>query len=158
VNPGNPNAEADAPQMQEAGQVLGLRVFVMNASREQDFVGVFAAIRERRAEALIVHNDSLFQSRHRQLIELAARHAVPAIWTAGRYPRDGALIGYGTNTWDLYRQAGVYVGRVLKGEKPAQLPVLQPTTFELVINLKTAKALGLEVPATLLARADEVIE
>ena len=158
VNPRNPSAEADALQMQEAGQAVGLRVFVMNASREQDFDAVFAAIRERRAEALIVNNDSLFQSRYRELIELAARHAVPAVWTAARYPRAGGLIGYGTNTWELYRQAGVYVGRVFKGEKPADLPVLQPTRFELAINLKTAKALGLEIPPTLIARADEVIE
>jgi putative ABC transport system substrate-binding protein len=158
VNPRNPNADPDVRQMQEAGKTVGLRVFAVNATSEQDFDAVFAAIQERRAEALIVNNDTLFQSRHLQLIALAARNAVPAIWTGPRYPRIGALIAYGTNAPELYRQAGVYVGRVVKGEKPADLPVLQPTRFELAINLKTAKALGLDVPPTLVARADEVIE
>ena len=158
VNPTNPNSHSDAMEMQVAAQVIGLRCLVVNAAGERELDAAFATIWERHAGGLIVNNDAVFQSRDVELIALAARYAMPTMWTASRFPQRGGLVSYGTDTSEMLRQAGVYVGRILKGEKPGDLPVMRPSKFELVINLKTAKALGLTIPPNLLATADEVIE
>ena len=158
VNPSNPNAEPDAAEMQAAARVVGVDIAIVNARSEHDFDLAFDTIAQRRADALIVHIDALFQGRVGRIVALAARHAVPAVYSWRGYVVAGGLMSYGTDVGPLQRQAGIYVGRILKGEKPTDLPVVQPTRFELVINLKTAKALGLEIPPKLLALADEVIE
>jgi putative tryptophan/tyrosine transport system substrate-binding protein len=158
VNPSNPNAEPDAAEMQAAARVVGVDIAIVNARSEDDFDPAFDSIAQRRADALIVHIDALFQGRVGRIVALAARHAVPAVYAWRGYVVAGGLMSYGTDIGPLQRQAGIYVGRILKGEKPTDLPVVQPTRFELVINLKTAKALGLEIPPKLLALADEVIE
>jgi putative ABC transport system substrate-binding protein len=161
VNPRNPNTEPFIADMQAAAKVLGLKLLVVNAVNAPDLVAAFATIVQQRADALVVGTDTLFNGprRTQQLITLAAVHAVPAMFGNGRdVVAAGGLISYGTDSNVLLRQAGVYIGRILKGEKPADLPVMRPTKFELFINLKTAKALGLTVPESFLLRADEVIE
>jgi putative tryptophan/tyrosine transport system substrate-binding protein len=155
VNPSNPNT---ATAVQAAGQVLGRRIHVFNASNEGDLDLAFAGLGQQRAGALLVSPDPLFTSRREQIVTLALRHAMPTMYQFREFVAAGGLISYGVDLKDTYRQHGIYVGRVLKGASPADLPVMQPTKFELVINLKTAKALGLSVPPTLLGRADEVIE
>jgi putative ABC transport system substrate-binding protein len=153
----NPNVTAN-DQVQDtldAARALGLRVNVLKAGNESEIDAAFAAL---SADALVVAANPFFTARRAHIIALAARHALPAIYSVREWAAAGGLMSYSTSVRDAYRQGGVYVGRILKGEKPADLPVIQPTKFELVINLKTAKALGLTVPETLLATADEVIQ
>jgi putative ABC transport system substrate-binding protein len=158
VNPNNPLAEAFVTDVRAAAAAIGRQIEVLTASTSRDIDTAFAMLVEKRADALLVGLDPLFVSRRVQLATLAARHAVPAIYAFREDAEAGGLMSYGPSNTDLVRQAGIYTGRVLKGEKPADMPILRATKFELVINLKTAKALGLEVPAALLATADEVIE
>ena len=158
VNPTNPNAETLLRDLQAAARTLGLQLHVLRASTERDFDTVFATLVQLRAGALVIGTDPLFISRSEQLAALTVRHAVPAIFQFREFAAAGGLMSYGGSSTDSYRLAGVYTGRILKGEKPADLPVQQATKIELIINLKTAKALGLTVSLPLLGRADEVIE
>jgi putative tryptophan/tyrosine transport system substrate-binding protein len=158
VNPTNPNAETQSRSIQQAALRLGLNLHVLNASTEGDFDAVFTKLGDLQAGALIVGHDVFFNAQTRQLAALTVRNRIPAIYTLPEFAASGGLISYGASRIDAWHQAGVYVGRILKGEKPAELPVIQPTTFEMAINLRTAKALGLTVPLPLLGRADEIIE
>jgi putative tryptophan/tyrosine transport system substrate-binding protein len=156
MNPSNPNREFDS--VQTAASSLGQQIIVLNADGGREIDTAFATIAQQGVTALLVASDPLFFDRREQLIALAARQAVPAIYYLRAFSQAGGLLSYGSSLTDMYRQVGMYTGRVLNGEKPADLPVMQSTKFELVINLKTANALGLTVPPSLLARADEVIE
>ena len=159
VNPTNVEiTERTVKDVNAAADALGLQIQVLNASNGSEIDAAFTTLVSGRADGLLVGPDAFFVSRRVQIAILAARHMVPAIYTIGDYAEAGGLISYGTDVADSLRQQGVYVGRILKGTKPADLPVVQATKFKLVINLRTAKALGLEVPPSLLARADEVIE
>ncbi len=159
VNPTNPtNAQTTLREGQLAARAMGLQIQVLNASTSREIDSVFATLGRERPDALFVGGDPLFNSRRLQLAILAARHGVPALYSSRDYPESGGLMSYGTNVTDAFREVGVYTGRVLKGAKPADLPVVQSSKFELVINHQTARTLGLTVPPTLLARADEVIE
>jgi putative ABC transport system substrate-binding protein len=158
VNPGNPQSETQLKSMEAAAHAVGLQMNIVKATSEKDIDIAFETLVQQPVDALLVGADGVFASRRKQIVDLAARHAVPTVYQYREFAEAGGLITYGPNLADGYHQAGVYVGRILKGEKPATLPVLQPARFELVINLKTAKALGLDVPPMLLARADEVIE
>ena len=154
----NPVSDAMVKQAQMAAAAIGWPLEVLIATTNREIDAAFASLVQKRVGALLVGNDPLFGDRRVQLATLAVRHAVPTIYPSRAHPEAGGLMSYGSNFDDRERQAGVYVGRILKGEKPSDLPVMQPTKFELVINLKTAKAIGLEIPATLLTLADEVIE
>jgi len=158
ANPTFPGAEARVKDAREAAGLLGLQFSVVNASRDGDFEVAFVALVQQRVNALVVASDPFFVGRHDQLVALAARYAIPAIYFDREFTAAGGLMSYGASLIESYRQAGVYTGQILNGAKPADLPVVQPTKFELVINLKAAKALGLDVPPALLTRADEVIE
>jgi len=158
VNPAYPSAEIQSRGMQAAAHTLGVQLHILRASNERDIDDAFATLAQLRAGAFVISSDPFFNSRAEQFAALALRHAVPTIFQYREFAAAGGLMSYGGSVIDSYRQAGVYTGRILKGEKPADLPVQQSTKVELIINLKTAKALGLEVPRTLIARADEVIE
>jgi len=158
INPTNPYTVQEMKEIRDAARSLGMRLQVVNASSEGDFAGAFTTLVQQGAAALLVSGDPFLLYRADQVVALASRHGVPAIYGYREFAAAGGLMSYGASIIDLYRHAGVYTGRILRGEKPADVPVTQPTKFELVINLKTAKALGLKVPSTLLARADEVIE
>ena len=158
VNPTNPSAETDIEDVRKAAAAVGQQIFLLRASSERDIDAAFEAVVQQRANALLVAHDPIFLSRRDQFVALATRHAVPAIFEFREFVVAGGLMSYGSRITENYRLGGNYAGRILKGAKPADLPVQQPTKFELVVNLKTAKALGLTVPPALLARADEVIE
>ena len=158
VNPNNLTATAARRELNDATSRMGQDVVLLEASTEGEFEAVFATLTQKRASALVVSDDALFANRRAALVALAARHAIPAIYGRREFAEAGGLISYGASVADQYYQSGVYVGRILKGAKPADLPFLQPTKFELAINLKTAKTLGLTVPSGLLNAADKVIE
>ena len=158
ANPANPSARLEVRAAQEAANTLGINLPVLNASNDQEVEAAFARLAELKAGAVIVAAEPYFDSRRAAIVELAARHAVPASYGWRENVAMGGLLSYGSVLKDSYRNSGIYCGRILKGEKPADLPVMQPTKFELTINLKTAKALGLTIPAALLTAADEVIE
>jgi putative tryptophan/tyrosine transport system substrate-binding protein len=158
VNPANPTAEPLVREMEDAGRTLGRQVLVLKANTENDLFAVFSTLVKERAGALVVTADPLFLNRRDLLIALTMRHAVPAIFAYRDFARSGGLLSYGPSITDAHRQLGIYTGRILRGANPADLPVLQPTKFELVLNLKTARVIGLDLPASVLARADEVIE
>jgi putative ABC transport system substrate-binding protein len=159
VNPANPNyVQAETKDLQSAAHVLGVRVLVLNGGTESDVAAVFATLVEQQISALLVSADTFFYAARHQIISLAARYAIPTMFYDRASVAAGGLLSYGADLNDGFRQAGLYAGRILKGEKPTDLPVIRPTKFELVINLKTAKALGLTIPETLLATADEVIQ
>jgi putative ABC transport system substrate-binding protein len=158
MNPSYVHAKTQLNDLQAAAGAWGRQIHVVNASNEIDIDAAFATLTQRRISVLLVTSIPIFSRLRYELVALAARHAISAIYGQREFVTAGGLMSYGTNLADAYRQAGVYAGRILKGEKPADLPLMQPAKFEFVINLKTARALGLEVPATLLARADEVIQ
>jgi ABC-type uncharacterized transport system substrate-binding protein len=158
VNPSNPSAEVYSKAGVAAARALGIQVHVLNASGERDLEESFASLAKRGAGGLVVPNEPFFDSQRDRIVALSARYGVAAVYSIREYVVAGGLMSYGASLTDSYRRAGIYTGRILKGEKPADLPVMQPTKFNLVLNLKTAKMLGLEIPPTLLARADEVME
>jgi putative tryptophan/tyrosine transport system substrate-binding protein len=158
VNPDNPTSKSMVIESESAAHSLGLQLLALSATTDSDIDAAFTALTRRGAGALIVRNDPFFTSQGSQLVALAARYAIPAIYDDRQFAVIGGLASYGASLEDSFRQVGGYTGRILKGEKPGDLPVQRPTKFELVISLKTAKALGLTVPDMLLARANEVIE
>ncbi len=158
VNPDRPGVEANSKELHAAAQTIGVKLIIENAGPKHALDPAFERLAKQRIDALVVTADPFFNFRRAQVIALAARHAMPAIYQWREFVADGGLMSYGPSIADAYRQAGVYAGRILKGERPADLPVMQPTKFDLVINQKTAKTLGIEIPALVLARSTEVIE
>jgi len=158
IIPTNPLAEPEMSGLQNGARSLGLRLQVMNANNEGDIDAVFATPVQHPAGGLVVASDPFFNSRRDQIVALAARHRIPAIYGFPEFALSGGLMSYGVNLTDAYRQVGIHVGKILKGSNPAELPVQQGVRVELIINLKTAKALGLTIPISLLGRADQVIE
>jgi putative ABC transport system substrate-binding protein len=158
VNPDRPGVEANSKELHAAAQTIGVKLIIENAGPKHALDPAFERLAKQRIDALVVTADPFFNFRRAQVIALAARHAMPAIYQWREFVADGGLMSYGPSIADAYRQAGVYAGRILKGERPADLPVMQPTKFELVVNQKTAKTLGIEIPALVLARTTEVIE
>jgi putative tryptophan/tyrosine transport system substrate-binding protein len=158
ANPNNPITEPQISDLQAAAHTLGRQLVILKASAESDFAAVAAAIDQQHIDALVVAADPFFDDRRTQIVSVAARQKVPACYVRHEFVREGGLMSYGADVPEAFRQAGIYTGRILKGEKPADLPVMQPSKFELAINLSAAKALGLTVPSTLLSRTDEVIE
>jgi putative ABC transport system substrate-binding protein len=158
VNPNNPNAEATTRDARPAAEKLGKKLVVINAGTEHDLDTSFATFVHEKVEAVLVETDPFFLARREQIVALAGRHSLPAIYAFREFATVGGLMSYGTSLSNAYQQAAVYAGKILKGEKPADLPVIQATKFELVVNLKTARTLGLKVPLTLQVAADEVIE
>jgi len=157
-NPNNPTSELMTRDLLAAASVVGLKVQILKASTDREIDAAFASLVQERTGALLVGSDAFFNNRIERLIELAARHGIPTMYPSREFVVAGGLIGYGASLMESYRQVGLYAGRILKGERPVDLPVIQATKIELIINLKTARALGLDVPPTLLATADEVIE
>jgi putative tryptophan/tyrosine transport system substrate-binding protein len=158
VNPNYPDAQFELSELQKGAEAIGLKIHVANASREEELSKAIASLSDAHVGALLVATDVFLLSQREQIVTLAARNRLPAMYGFREIAKSGGLMSYGPNLPDAYHTAGLYVARILKGEKPADLPVVQPTTFEFVINLKVAKALGLEIPANVLALADEVIE
>ena len=158
LNPTNAPFESQLKDVEEAARALGRQIHILQASKAQDIHVAFKAFVQMRVQGLLVGADPFFNGRREQLVTLADHYAIPAIYELREYVTAGGLMSYGTSLSDTYRQIGIYTARILKGEHPADLPVVQPTRFEFVINLSTAKVLGLELPPTLSARADEVIE
>ena len=158
MNPANPENDSDTKDLEDAARIIGQRLAIVSASADGDFTTAFESAVRQQAKMLLVGSDVFFNSRRDRIVTLAARYAIPTIYFHHEAVRAGGLMSYGANLPDIYRNVGIYVGRILKGEKPANLPVLQPTRVELVINLKTAKTLGLTIPPSLLILADEVIE
>ena len=158
VNPNNPQAETQTNDVRSAARVLQRQILTVRAGTERDIDAAFAVLVQQGAKAVVVVGDPFFNSRRKQVIALAARYAIPAIYSNRENVDDGGLLSYGAKLTEAYRQVGIYAGRILKGANPANLPVLQPTKFELIINLKTAKTLGFDLPSKLLDRADEVIK
>ena len=158
VNANRPGVEVQEQDLRAAAKATGRELILLRTGDLRDIEAAFATLAERKVAALVVGADAFFNNNRQQIVVLAARHAMAAVYQWREFPAEGGLLSYGPNLSDAYRQSGLYVGRILKGEKPADLPVIQPTKFELVINLKTARAIGLTVPPTLIARADEVIE
>jgi putative ABC transport system substrate-binding protein len=158
VDPSNPNIETQLRDLPEAARAMDMQLSISRASTEREIDAAFVALDGQKVKALFVASDPFFYNRREQIVALVARLSVPAIFHQREFVTAGGLISYGSSATDMYRKAGLYTALILKGTKPADLPVLQPTKFELVINLRTAKALGIEIPLTLLAAADEVIE
>jgi len=158
VNPSSPSIDTQLREINSAARAPGRQIQIVNATNERELDAAFVSLAQSKVGALLIASNAYFTSRRDQIVALAAQRAIPAIYDQREFPMAGGLVSYGTNLSDSYRLMGVYTGKVLKGEKPTDLPVQQSTKFELVINLKTAKALGLDIPATVLARADEVIE
>ena len=158
LNPNSPAVELQLRDIPDAARAIGQRIVILEANNDRDIDAAFATLVQRRIGALLVAGDPLFSNRRDQIVALAARNSIPTIYYFREFAAAGGLMSYGANLSDVFRQLGIYAGRILKGEKPSDLPVMQPTKFELVVNLKTASSLGLTVPPSLLALADEVIE